>query len=530
MSEKFVIRTINLNDLREDAETVLNLLVYNPLTKPLKVSVNVIEKYVDSPKVFVNDCQFEVELDDKQIKMVNCSLSPITYGSTKLIVQAKNLADNQSLAKYQQNIRINAKGVRKSDFKHVLVDLDMSSDSYSFKHTWHYPVQILPGTQRLFIIGNMENSENTWYSKLLSNANLKDYKIDITQTECDHKMPRLFSHVSALKFLNAARQLAPEQTKQIADEFNIACGKTPYDGSIVSQTFKGNVSNDPGIKSSTWMTAQYLKSMKDFSKINNNYQNGIYFTSSWLKKRELFTGEVLETDPDLMRRPNSINFGIHLTAFVYIALASDMNFIEPESEMIGYLSKQYDHLDSNYDKVISCYAFTLAQHPLGRTCFNEILQKMKTVPDKGYKFCPDNDGKPDIEASSYCLLIMVKNQYYSIALDFYNYIHSVQTKENTIGDQYQTALAFDGMAELVQIAQKHRDAKNEIQVTIDDQPAMKLSVESKLNQVFEMSLNTSLSKVDFNGYGKANIFFAMKYNTIDSVPDSNVTYIEICKP
>jgi hypothetical protein len=220
-----------------------------------------------------------------------------------------------------------------------------------------------------------------------------------------------------------------------------------------------------------------------------------------------------------MVRPNVGHYGLYLTSFAYIALESDINQIEPNQNAVSYVSQLYPTINSNtYDSVIACYVFHLSKHQIRDQCFDDIIKKSVIKDDLRYWL--GIDGKPDIETTSYGLLILVKRKDYTIAFNTFKYLKSIETTNGMVGDTIQTSIALEAMTALIKTLNNFDHKTQMIDIEVNDgqsEHRMVIRPENEITQIWQLSDQSKQIDLTANGYGSAVFEIVSQYNILGPI-------------
>jgi len=507
-------------------------MVFNYLPETAQIQIKVEPSLNNNIGLKLESCNGNTTAESNQIQIFKCYVTASDVGTAELKVkaEAKSKSHNLTTDEEVQTLIVKYEGVVINKIKEVYLDFtneEIANNSVRELLNIEMPSNLIQGSQKVYAMARSEPNNNNWHLLLKQIVNTPiPFAFAALTTTCNLRMPAFAQQIyqlNYLKIINKSDKSAIDgYIANIQKGLNTKCSQFPDDGSIVSSAYAGN--NPTAInqaKSSTWMTAFFMKSLhflRNHAAINNNL---LYYTTAWLKRQQVFNGEFLETDLNSMIRPNSGHYGLYLTSFVYIALESDVTYVEPNTQAVSYVNQLYPTLKNTYDLVIACYVFHLSKHENRDQCFHQIINKSILKGDQRYWL--GIDGKPDIETTSYGLLILVRRKAYAIAFNTFKYLKSVQTESGTIGDPIQTSIALEAMSALIKSLDNYDHKTKMIDIDLNDGTSdhrMVIKPENEITQILQLSDRSKQIDLSADGYGSALIQVISQYNVLGRVGNS----------
>jgi hypothetical protein len=504
------------------------------LPKTAQINIKVEQSPNNTIDIKFDSCDGNITSESNQIKIFKCFITAQEIGTAELIARLVANSSSSSIKSDGeiQTVIVKYEGVVINQIKQVYLDFtneEISNNSIRKLLNIEMPSNIIDGSQKVYAMIKFETIDNSWHQllkQIISNPINFAFTAINANTNCNLKTVSIVQQIYQLHYQKTIdktdKSAIDGWIANIDNSLNVKCAQFPFDGSIVSRTYSGlNLkAADNSVKSSTWMTALFLKSLQFFKNYREIDRNLIYHTMAWLKRQQVSNGEFLETDPILEMRPNVGHYGLYLTSFVYIALESDINYVEPNIQAVSYVSQLYPTLNKTYDLVIACYVFHLSNHEIRDHCFADIMTKSIIKDD--LRYWSGIDGKPDIETTSYGLLILVKRKVYAIAFNTFKYLKSIQTTKGMIGDSIQTSIALESMSALIKSLNNYDQKPKLIDIDINDGNSdhkIVIKPENEVTQILQLSEKSKKIDLSANGYGSAIIQLISQYNIIGTYGD-----------
>jgi hypothetical protein len=513
-------------------------MVFNYLTETSKINVKVEQNSNNIIDLELDSCNGSVTAKPNEIKIFKCFITAQNVGTLELRARA----ETQSKGSYLktdgevQTLIVKYEGVIMNQIREVYLDFtneEISDNSLKEILNIDMPKNVIEGSKKVYAMANSDPINNNWRDSLKNLINITvNFEFPALTTTCNLRMPALIQQIYQLNYLKiidkSEKSAIDGYISNIENGLSTKCAQVPDDGSIISWTYADNNPTAANqAKSSTWMTAFLLKSVHYLRNNVDVSKSLIYYTTAWLKRQQVINGEFLETDPNFMVRPNVGHNGLYLTSFVYIALESDIKYIDPNRKAVSYISDLYPAITETYDLVIACYVFHLSKHENRDHCFDQIMKK--SVIENGMRYWLGIDGNPDIETTSYGLLILVNRKVYTIAFNTFKYLKSIQKPNGTFEDSIQTSIALESMSALIKSLNNYDHKLKLINIQINDginDHKMEVKPENEITQILELSADSKQIDLSANGYGSAVIQIVSQYNILGPIGNAfNTTFL-----
>ncbi|XP_054155309.1 thioester-containing protein 1 allele S3-like [Oppia nitens] len=487
-----VYMEINIDyNIKQNAQSQLDILIYNSLDDDINAIFKLNETTSNqlNPKIKFDQCHFNVSLISKKKILKTCYI------------------------------------------------VDMKDPKITFNQiiNLNYFDNIVENSVNNYLVSLYDNNDKNWFNQIDDYVYHGDYNFlpfdQKASPPCNTRFLTMVNHVYMLSYMaTLGTKSQPDIDNVIAIIklwINNKCILAQFDGSIASLQCTEVTPTGANRYSSTIGTIEYLKMIKLFRQFNSDYNNEIYYTSAWLKRQQLFTGEFLERDPNqIVKIPPSSFPGAYITAHAYIALVDDNEQVVQMEfyRTLEYLATVYPRLTNSLDKILACYALHLGQHINKDVCFEDILPLIKSDNQSSLYVEPDTDP----EASIYMLHLLAYRKHYQLAIKFVKYLKLKEKSDGSITDGIPNIHARNILIKLMREANNFKNIDHKVTVNINN--AINYTVNQANGVPFVHKLNADIKQINItsNGFGKLHLYLIQNYNNHNELNNTQQTNLIMC--